>query len=86
MHKYGTNEIVFYKNNLVANKFIVTMDKIISAFMLSTLYMGHKKGVPFERCILGFMIQEYGSYDVFKKNELIELWEVLKFKEDVKIE
>ena len=82
MHSKERVKIDFWKDNKVDQHHRVEMGLIISDYLLSDFYDKNKKGMPFERCILGFMAYQYGAFDVFKDDELRDLKGILNFRLD----
>lgn len=80
VHPKENQNILFYEENDSRKPRRVSMGLIISDYILSKERVFQKQGMPFERCILGFMARFYGSYGVFENNEVDSLWEVLKFR------
>ena len=79
LHK-GNKLINFWRKNQIDQHHQKQMRIIISDFLLSNEMKDHESGMPFERCMLGFMSRFYGSFDLFKNGELDDLWEILKFE------
>lgn len=59
-------KLTFYKNNRIDGKHERTTDEIISDFYKTE---ESKLEMPFERLLLNFMGENYGSYDVLTDSE-----------------
>lgn len=80
IHSKENLKIDFWKENKVDLHHTISCGQIISDYLLSDFYDKNKAGLPFERCILGFMAFQYGSFDIFKDDGLMDLKEILNFR------
>lgn len=61
--------IKFWKDNRLDKGFTKTVNEVISDFIKSGRYEDYQKGMPFERCILAFMVETYGTFDKLSDEE-----------------
>jgi len=80
VHPKENRYISFWKENLISKHHRVNMGTIISDFLLSKEYDLNKGGMPFARCMLGFLTKQYGSFESLNDNQLDSLREILKFR------
>ena len=80
IHRKENLRISFWKDNKIGLHHRVEMGLIISDYLMSKYYQMQRGGMPFARCILGFMAFQYGAFDVFKDGEMESLKEILDFR------
>lgn len=64
-------KLIFYKNNRIDGKHEKSVDEIIKDFNATE---ESRLDMPFERLILNFMSESYGSFDVLTDDQWNELY------------
>ncbi len=68
----------FWMNNLTANEYEASISQIASEFIRSKDYQLYKKGMKFQRCMLVFMTDAYGSFEQITDEHMSAIFKEVK--------
>lgn len=66
-------KITFWKDNRLDGEHQVDVQKIIKDFRDSNLHDNYLKGMLFDRCLVLFMSDAYGAFDLIQEHQWLEL-------------